>query len=75
ERIEKYRLTETKKLIKQGMSFEKARKEAFKRSLMADRDKRQLEYKKLAKESKAKSKMSSSSQEKGFVAKIAIGST
>ncbi|WP_210370194.1 DUF759 family protein, partial [Borreliella garinii] len=50
-------------------------KEAFKRSLMADRDKRQLEYKKLAKESKAKSKMSSSSQEKGFVAKIAIGST
>ncbi|WP_215536399.1 DUF759 family protein [Borreliella bavariensis] len=75
ERIEKYRLTETKKLIKQGMSFEKARKEAFKRSLMADRDKRQLEYKKLAKESKAKRKMSSSSQGKGFVAKIAIGST
>ncbi len=74
ERVEKYRLTQTKKLIKQGMGFEKARKEAFKRSLMSDRDKRRLEYKELAKESKAKSKMLAASQGKGLVAKIAIGS-
>ncbi|MCR8905526.1 DUF759 family protein, partial [Borreliella burgdorferi] len=64
----------TKKLIKQGMGFEKARKEAFRRSLMSDRDKRRLEYKELAKESKAKSKMLAASQGKGLVAKIAIGS-
>uniref|UniRef100_UPI003AF780F0 DUF759 family protein n=2 Tax=Borreliella afzelii TaxID=29518 RepID=UPI003AF780F0 len=68
------RLTQTKKLMKQGMGFEKARKEAFKRSLMSDRDKRRLEYKELAKESKAKSKMIGASQGKGLVAKIAIGS-
>ncbi|PRR63090.1 hypothetical protein CV634_06175 [Borreliella burgdorferi] len=74
ERVEKYRLTQTKKLIKQGMGFEKARKEAFKRSLMSDKDKRRLEYKELAKESKAKSKMLAASQGKGLVAKIAIGS-
>ncbi|AEL70142.1 conserved hypothetical protein (plasmid) [Borreliella afzelii PKo] len=74
ERVEKYRLTQTKKLMKQGMGFEKARKEAFKRSLMSDRDKRRLEYKELAKESKAKSKMIGASQGKGLVAKIAIGS-
>ncbi|WP_418905785.1 DUF759 family protein [Borreliella japonica] len=74
ERVEKYRLTQTKKLMKQGMGFEKARKEAFKRSLMSDRDKRRLEYKELAKESKAKSKMLAASQGKGLVAKIAIGS-
>ncbi|WP_418905390.1 DUF759 family protein (plasmid) [Borreliella turdi] len=74
ERVEKYRLTQTKKLIKQGMGFEKARKEAFKRSLMSDRDKRRLEYKELAKESKTKSKMLADSQGKGLVAKIAIGS-
>ncbi|WP_418909603.1 DUF759 family protein (plasmid) [Borreliella lanei] len=74
ECVEKYRLTQTKKLIKQGMGFEKARKEAFKRSLMSDRDKRRLEYKELAKESKAKSKMLAASQGKGLVAKIAIGS-
>ncbi|WP_418455473.1 DUF759 family protein (plasmid) [Borreliella californiensis] len=74
ERVEKYRLTQTKKLMKQGMGFEKARKEAFKRSLMSDRDKRRLEYKELAKESKAKSKMIAASQGKGLVAKIAIGS-
>ncbi|WP_183221654.1 DUF759 family protein, partial [Borreliella yangtzensis] len=74
ERVEKYRLTETKKLMKQGMGFEKARKEAFKRSLMSDRDKRRLEYKELAKESKAKSKLLAASQGKGLVAKIAIGS-
>ncbi|APS99080.1 hypothetical protein Bmayo_05330 (plasmid) [Borreliella mayonii] len=74
ERVEKYRLTQTKKLMKQGMGFEKARKEAFKRSLMSDRDKRSLEYKELAKESKAKSKMLAASQGKGLVAKIAIGS-
>ncbi len=74
ERVEKYRLTQTKKLIKQGMGFEKARKEAFRRSLMSDRDKRRLEYKELAKESKAKSKMLAASQGKGLVAKIAIGS-
>ncbi|PRR09490.1 DUF759 family protein, partial [Borreliella burgdorferi] len=74
ERVEKYRLTQTKKLIKQGMGFEKARKEAFRRSLMSDRDKRHLEYKELAKESKAKSKMLAASQGKGLVAKIAIGS-
>ncbi|PRR30803.1 DUF759 family protein, partial [Borreliella burgdorferi] len=66
--------TQTKKLIKQGMGFEKARKEAFRRSLMSDRDKRHLEYKELAKESKAKSKMLAASQGKGLVAKIAIGS-
>ncbi|MCD2401732.1 DUF759 family protein, partial [Borreliella bissettiae] len=71
---EKYRLTQTKKLMKQGMGFEKARKEAFKRSLMSDRDKRCLEYKELAKGSKAKSKMLAASQGKGLVAKIAIGS-
>ncbi len=74
ERVEKYRLTQTKKLIKQGMGFEKARKEAFRRSLMSDRDKRRLEYKELAKELKAKSKMLAVSQGKGLVAKIAIGS-
>ncbi len=74
ERVEKYRLSQTKKLMKQGMGFEKARKEAFKRSLMSDRDKRRLEYKELAKESKAKSKMLAASQGKGLVAKIAIGS-
>ncbi|WP_215540952.1 DUF759 family protein [Borreliella bavariensis] len=74
ERVEKYRLTQTKKLMKQGMGFEKARKEAFKRSLMSDRDKRRLEYKELAKESKAKNKMIAASQGKGLVAKIAIGS-
>ncbi|WP_418885417.1 DUF759 family protein [Borreliella carolinensis] len=74
ERVEKYRLTQTKKLVKQGMGFEKARKEAFRRSLMSDKDKRRLEYKELAKESKAKSKMLSASQGKGLVAKIAIGS-
>ncbi|WP_215535893.1 DUF759 family protein [Borreliella bavariensis] len=74
ERVEKYRLTQTKKLIKQGMGFEKARKEAFKRSLMSDRDKRRLEYKELAKESKARNKMLAASQGKGLVAKIAIGS-
>ncbi|MGF7102257.1 DUF759 family protein [Borreliella kurtenbachii] len=74
ERVEKYRLTQTKKLIKQGMGFEKARKEAFRRSLMSDKDKRRLEYKELAKESKAKSKMLATSQGKGLVAKIAIGS-
>ncbi|AEL19094.1 conserved hypothetical protein (plasmid) [Borreliella bissettiae DN127] len=74
ERVEKYRLTQTKKLMKQGMGFEKARKEAFKRSLMSDRDKRRLEYKELAKESKAKSKILAASQGKGLVAKIAIGS-
>ncbi len=38
------------------MGFEKARKEAFKRYLMSDKDKRRLEYKELAKESKAKIK-------------------
>ncbi|MCD2375615.1 DUF759 family protein [Borreliella burgdorferi] len=75
ERVEKYRLTQTKKLIKQGMGFEKARKEAFRRSLISDKDKRRLEYKELAKESKAKSKMLAASQGKGLVAKIAIGST
>ncbi len=74
ERVEKYRLTQTKKLIKQGMGFEKARKEAFKRSLMSDKDKRRLEYKELAKESKAKNKMIAASQGKGLVTKIAIGS-
>lgn len=74
ERVEKYRLTQTKKLIKQGMGFEKARKEAFRRSLMSDKDKRRLEYKELAKESKAKSKMLAASQGKGLVAKIAIAS-
>ncbi len=74
ERVEKYRLTQTKKLIKQGMGFEKAKKEAFRRSLMSDKDKRRLEYKELAKESKAKSKMLAASQGKGLVAKIAIGS-
>ncbi|MBB6213868.1 DUF759 family protein (plasmid) [Borreliella californiensis] len=74
ERVEKYRLTQTKKLMKQGRGFEKARKEAFRRSLMSDRDKRHLEYKELAKESKAKSKMIAASQGKGLVAKIAIGS-
>ncbi len=74
ERVEKYRLTQTKKLVKQGMGFEKARKEAFRRSLMSDKDKRRLEYKELAKESKAKSKMLAASQGKGLVAKIAIGS-
>ncbi|MCD2417395.1 DUF759 family protein, partial [Borreliella burgdorferi] len=74
ERVEKYRLTQTKKLMKQGMGFEKARKEAFRRSLMSDKDKRRLEYKELAKESKAKSKMLATSQGKGLVAKIAIGS-
>ncbi len=74
ERVEKYRLTQTKKLIKQGMGFEKARKEAFKRSLMSDRDKRRLGYKELIKESKAKNKMMAASQGKGLVAKIAIGS-
>ncbi|WP_420025192.1 DUF759 family protein (plasmid) [Borreliella yangtzensis] len=74
ERVEKYRLTQTKKLMKQGMGFEKARKEAFKRSLMSDRDKRRLEYKEIAKESKAKSKLLAASQGKGLVAKIAIGS-
>ncbi len=41
---------------------------------MSDRDKRRLEYKELAKESKAKSKMLAASQGKGLVAKIAIGS-
>ncbi|XOU12956.1 DUF759 family protein (plasmid) [Borreliella americana] len=74
ERIEKYRLTETKKLIKQGMSFEKARKAAFKKSLMSDRDKRRLEYKELAKASKAKSKTLVSSKKEGLIGKIAIGS-
>ncbi|WP_199177488.1 DUF759 family protein [Borreliella burgdorferi] len=74
ERVEKCRLTQTKKLVKQGMGFEKARKEAFRRSLMSDKDKRRLEYKELAKESKAKSKMLAASQGKGLVAKIAIGS-
>ncbi|WP_418909445.1 DUF759 family protein (plasmid) [Borreliella sinica] len=74
ERVEKYRLTQTKKLMKQGVGFEKARKEAFKRSLMSDRDKRRLEYKELAKESKARNKMLEASKGKGLVAKIAIGS-
>ncbi|WP_187981699.1 MULTISPECIES: DUF759 family protein [Borreliella] len=74
ERVEKYRLTQTKKLMKKGMGFEKARKEAFKRSLISDKDKRRLEYKELAKESKARNKMLATSQGKGLVAKIAIGS-
>ncbi len=74
ERVEKYRLAETKKLIKQGMSFEKARKAAFKKSLMADRDKRRLEYKELAKASKAKRKTLASSKKEGLIGKIAIGS-
>ncbi|ACL35238.1 conserved hypothetical protein (plasmid) [Borreliella garinii Far04] len=74
EHVEKYRLTQTKKLIKQGMGFKKARKGAFKRSLMSDKDKRRLGYKELAKESKAKNKMITASQGKGLVAKIAIGS-
>lgn len=72
ERVEKYRLTQTKKLIKQGMGFEKARKEAFKRSLISDKDKKRLEYKELAKESKTKNKMIVASQGKGLVPKIAI---
>lgn len=75
ERVEKYRLTQTKKLIKQGMGFEKARKEAFKRSLMSDKDKRRLEYKELAKESKTNNKMIAAPQGKGLVAKIAMDIT
>ncbi|WP_418454100.1 DUF759 family protein [Borreliella lusitaniae] len=74
ERVEKYRLTQTRKLMKQGMGFEKARKEAFKRSLMSDKDKRRLEYKELLKESKAKSKMLAGSKGEGLIGKIAIGS-
>ncbi len=54
------------------MGFKKARKEAFKRSLMSDKDKRRLEYKELAKESKTKNKMMAASQGKGLVTKIAI---
>ncbi len=41
---------------------------------MSDKDKRRLEYKELAKESKAKNKIIATSQGKGLVAKIAIGS-
>ncbi|WP_031508501.1 DUF759 family protein [Borreliella garinii] len=55
------------------MGFKKARKEAFKRSLISDKDKRRLGYKELTKESKAKNKMIAASQGKGLVAKIAIG--
>lgn len=47
EKVEKYRLSETKKLMKQGMSFEKARKTAFTKSLMSAKDLRALEYKEL----------------------------
>ncbi len=54
------------------MGFKKARKEAFKRSLMSDKDKRRLEYKELAKESKTKNNMMAASQGKGLVTKIAI---
>ncbi|AHH11520.1 DUF759 family protein (plasmid) [Borrelia coriaceae] len=44
ENVEKFRLKETKKLVKLGYKFEDARKKAFKRSLMSDKDMRQLEY-------------------------------
>ncbi|ANA43814.1 DUF759 family protein [Borrelia hermsii] len=44
ERVEKFRFTETKKLVKLGYKFEEARKKAFKRSLMSSKDRRRLEY-------------------------------
>nr|WP_051480114.1 DUF759 family protein [Borrelia coriaceae] len=45
DKVEKFRLSETKKLIKQGYTFQKAQREAFKRSTMSSEDLRTLEYK------------------------------
>ncbi|AYE37096.1 hypothetical protein DB313_06225 (plasmid) [Borrelia turcica IST7] len=53
EKVEKFRLSETRKLVKQGMGFEKARKEAHRRSLMSDKDRRKLEYSNIKQEKKA----------------------
>ncbi|AWG43352.1 hypothetical protein CR532_05265 (plasmid) [Candidatus Borreliella tachyglossi] len=69
EKTEKFKLAETKKLMSQGKSFAKARKEAFRRSQMSDDDLRKLEYKKLKKdEHSARFKKGF-----GFVTKVAMG--
>ncbi|UPA18850.1 DUF759 family protein [Borrelia puertoricensis] len=47
EGVEKFRLSETKKLIKLGYTFENARRKAFKHSLMSTKELRLLEYENL----------------------------
>lgn len=73
EKVEKFRLSETKKLIKQGHTFQKARYEAFKRSLMSSKDLRALEYKNLKEEAKQKRKLIQKAKGIGIPG-IAIGS-
>ncbi|AOW96156.1 DUF759 family protein [Borrelia miyamotoi] len=73
ERIEKFRLSETKKLIKKGHTFHKARYEAFKRSLMSSKDLRALEYKHLQEDTKQKNKLIKQAR-KSITVPIAIGS-
>lgn len=52
EKVEKFRLTQTKKLIKQGFSFEQARKKAYTQSLMSAKDLRSEEWQSLKKDNK-----------------------
>nr|WP_099497251.1 DUF759 family protein [Borrelia miyamotoi] len=74
EKVEKFRLSETKKLIKQGHTFQKARYEAFKRSLMSSKDLRALQYKNLKEETKQKRKLISKASKSITIPGIAIGS-
>lgn len=73
DKVEKFRLSETKKLIKQGYTFQKAQREAFKRSTMSSEDLRTLEYKKLKEESKQKSKLTQQNKKGIGIPSIAIG--
>ncbi|WP_148264249.1 DUF759 family protein [Borrelia crocidurae] len=47
KKVERFRLTETKRLMKQGYSFEKARKKAFMHSLTKDINSQKSEYESL----------------------------
>ncbi|UPA18505.1 DUF759 family protein [Borrelia puertoricensis] len=71
ERVEKFRLTETKKLMKQGHSFEKAKREAFKRSTMSTKDLRNLEFKSLKENSKMQQNLI---KKNNLTSKVIIGS-
>ncbi|WP_247032473.1 DUF759 family protein [Borrelia venezuelensis] len=71
ERVEKFRLTETKKLMKLGHTFKKARREAFKRSTMSDKDLRNLEFKSLKENSKMQQNLI---KKNNLTSKIVIGS-
>ncbi|AHH11969.1 Hypothetical protein BCO_0009002 (plasmid) [Borrelia coriaceae ATCC 43381] len=73
DKVEKFRLSETKKLIKQGYTFQKAQREAFKRSTMSSEDLRTLEYKKLKEESKRKGKLTQQNKVGIGIPSIAIG--